>query len=188
MQKSILTFTLLFALAIGFAQQNNGFFNSQPDLLNWRVTNAGTINKIVNPTSPLFGDKIIFTVDGRKIKSNVKELGYWGCVFDGQIYRFYNGKIYHVLSWGEVMLYGRNVLVQRDQDMKVASLEYLMGNNEIAIESDKGSFISASVQNVKDLIQNNPDAVSLLPETTLINEEYHNKLLYAINEYNKSRQ
>ncbi len=188
MKKTTFLLIALFLCQMLISQPNNGFFNTEADLLNWQLSHEGSIRKVVEPSSPLFGDKVVFEQEGRRMKANVKELNYWGCAFNGQVYRFYKGKLYHVLSWGKVTLYGRNLLVQRGFDQRVASFEYTMGNNVIAIEQEEGNFVAASMHNIKSKIESSPEAVSLLPDSGLINEDYHNKLLYAINYYNRSEQ
>ncbi|MEL6865835.1 MAG: hypothetical protein AAFP19_15525 [Bacteroidota bacterium] len=188
MNKSSL-FTLLLCLLFGLtgiAQQNNGFFQTKEDLLNWKLTHPGSIDKVLYAANSMT-EKIVYVVDGKKNKKKPKSIEYWGCVFDGEVFHFHEGKIYNVLAWGPIMMYGRNLILERDEQLRAKALAYFMGKNEVIVERESG-FLQATMETVKDMMKEDAELQALLPTDETINERYHNRLLTAVNRYNEKWQ
>lgn len=137
-KKIIISLAIVFVISFNSSAQESkdGFYVTYNDYLKGNVKTEGEIFMIgKNLLAP---HKVYFQEDEKK-DLVIKNSNYWGCIFDGESYRFYNGKAYRIILWGKIVFYSIGHADIRKDENGIITEVYLSGQvGDITLFFHKG--------------------------------------------------
>ncbi|MCH8902909.1 MAG: hypothetical protein IIA45_03220 [Bacteroidetes bacterium] len=186
---ALLMIAILLISSIGAQSQSksdkaelNGFYKTRKDFFKGKLTSVGDIEEIkialLNTNT-----KITYTdKTGKLIKTTPKKLDYWGCDFDGDMYKFHGKKALKIIVPGQIMYYAYDVQVVRRADRTVSSMSWWSGDGKFYIQKHDGKIMGLTTLRVRKMMWDDKMALEMLPLFTMLN--YFTKVIETITFYN----